>query len=205
MSQFVRMIDHSIIDFFVQQAEDTRYCRDNLLKDSPYLLSNGELDSFSGNIPEETTDSLVIAEAFCDGKNIILQTTQCGGGNLRGKAGVLALAESKVGLAILEYHFKSPASGIYPPSLEEIHYGIGCNQSVPFAVLGPAYKEYPYRNTSKRGIKHDIVAFELAAVLLQFEFFCQVLQVLEQRGLRVWYGILSCRSLRPLSCQANGI
>lgn len=38
MSQFVRVIDHSIIDFFVQQAEDSRYCRDNLLKDSPYLF-----------------------------------------------------------------------------------------------------------------------------------------------------------------------
>ena len=173
MSQFVRVIDHSIIDFFVQQAEDSRYCRDNLLKDSPYLLCNGELDCLFGNIPKETADSFVIAEAFCDGKDIILQTTQCGSGNLRGKAGALALAESQVGLAILEYHFKSPASGIYTPGLEEIHCGIGCKQSVPFAVLGPAYKEYPYRDTSERGIKHDIVAFELAAVLLQFEFFTE--------------------------------
>lgn len=48
MSQFVRVIDHSIIDFFVQQAEDSRYCRDNLLKDSPYLLCNGELDCLFG-------------------------------------------------------------------------------------------------------------------------------------------------------------
>ncbi len=173
MSQFVRVIDHSIIDFFVQQAEDSRYCRDNLLKDSPYLLCNGELDCLFGNIPKETADSFVIAEAFCDGKDIILQTTQCGSGNLRGKAGALALAESQVGLAILEYHFKSPASGIYTPGLEEIHCGIGCKQSVPFAVLGPAYKEYPYRDTSERGIKHDIVAFELAAIFLQFEFFTE--------------------------------
>ncbi len=30
-----------------------------------------------------------------------------------------------------------------------------------------------YRNTSERGVKHDIVAFELAAVLLQFEFFAK--------------------------------
>ena len=173
MSQFVRVIDHSIIDFFVQQAEDSRYCRDNLLKDSPYLLCNGELDCLFGNIPKETADSFVIAEAFCDGKDIILQTTQCGSGNLRGKAGALALAESQVGLAILEYHFKSPASGIYTPGLEEIHCGIGCKQSVPFAVLGPAYKEYPYRDTSERGVKHDIVAFELAAIFLQFEFFTE--------------------------------
>ncbi len=67
MSQFVRMIDHSIIDFFVQQAEYSRYCRDQFLNKSPYLLSNRELDYLSRNLPEETTDSLVIAKAFCNG------------------------------------------------------------------------------------------------------------------------------------------
>ena len=77
MSQFVRVIDHSIIDFFVQQAEDSRYCRDNLLKDSPYLLCNGELDCLFGNIPEKSSNRLVVAEAFCNGKDIILQTAQC--------------------------------------------------------------------------------------------------------------------------------
>ena len=174
MSQFVRVIDHSIIDFFVQQAEDSRYCRDNLLKDSPYLLCNGELDCLFGNIPKETADSFVIAEAFCDGKDIILQTTQCGSGNLRGKAGALALAESQVGLAILEYHFKSPASGIYPPCLEEIHCGIGCKQSVPFAVLCTPHKKDSHLDPSERGVKHDIVAFELAAIFLQFEFFAKL-------------------------------
>ncbi len=96
MSQFVRVIDHSIIDFFVQQAEDSRYCRDNLLKDSPYLLCNGELDCLFGNIPEKSSNRLVVAEAFCNGKDIILQTAQCGGGNLRGKASALALAESQL-------------------------------------------------------------------------------------------------------------
>ena len=120
MSQFVRVIDHSIIDFFVQQAEDSRYCRDQFLKDSPYLLGDGELDCLFGNIPEKSSNRIVVAEAFCNGKDIILQTAQCGG-NLRCKAGALALAESQIGLAILEYDFKSPASRIYPPCLEEIH------------------------------------------------------------------------------------
>ena len=95
MSQFVRVIDHSIIDFFVQQAEDSRYCRDQFLKDSPYLLGDGELDCLFGNIPEKSSNRLVVAEAFCNGKDIILQTTQCGG-NLRCKAGALALAESQL-------------------------------------------------------------------------------------------------------------
>lgn len=77
MSQFVRVIDHSIIDFFVQQAEDSCYCRDQFLKDSPYLLGDGELDCLFGNIPEKSSNRLVVAEAFCNGKDIILQTAQC--------------------------------------------------------------------------------------------------------------------------------
>ena len=174
MSQFVRMIYHSIVDFFVQQAEDSCYCRDQLLKDSPYLLSHGELDCLSGNIPEETSDCLVITEAFCNRENIVLQTAKCGGGNLRCEAGALALAESKVGLAILEYHFKSPTSGIHPPCLEEIHCGIGCEQTVPFAMFSTPHKKDSYRDSAECGIKHDIFAFELAAILLQLEFFAKL-------------------------------
>ncbi len=68
MSQFVRVIDHSIIDFFVQQAEDSRYCRDQFLKDSPYLLGDGELDCLFGNIPEKSSNRLVVAEAFLQRK-----------------------------------------------------------------------------------------------------------------------------------------
>lgn len=174
MSHLIRMIDHSVIDFFVQQTEDCRYCRDQFLKDPPYLLGDGELDSLFGNIPEEPSDSLVVAEAFCNGKDIILQTAQCSGGNLRGEAGALAFAESKIGLAVLEHDFKSPASGICLPCLEEIHSRVGCKKSVPFAVLGPAHKKDSYRDTSERGIKHDIIAFEPAAVLLQLELFAKL-------------------------------
>ena len=35
MSRFVKMIDHSIVYFFIQQTEDSRYCRDKFLNDSP--------------------------------------------------------------------------------------------------------------------------------------------------------------------------
>lgn len=173
MSYLVRMIDHRIIDFFVQQAEDSGYCRDQFLKDSPYLLGYGELDCLFGNIPEESSDCLVVAEAFCNGKDVVLYAAQCRGGNLRGKAGALAFAETKIGLAVLEHDFKSPSPGVYLPCLEEIHSSVGCKQSVPFTVLCTAHKEYPYRNTAERGIKDDIVAFELATVLLQFEFFAK--------------------------------
>lgn len=102
MSQFVRLIDHSIIDFFVQQAEDSRYGRDQLLKDSPYLLRHRELHCLFGYIPEESADSFVVAESFCNGENVVLQTAQCGGDNLGCEAGALTFAEAEVSLAIRE-------------------------------------------------------------------------------------------------------
>ena len=173
MGQFLRMIDHSIIDFFVQQAEDTRYCGDQFLKDSPYLLGNRDLDCLFGYFPKKSSDCLVVAEAFCNGKDIVLYAAQCSRSNLRGEIGALAFTESKIGLAVLEYYFKGPAPGICLSCLEEIHSGVGCEQAVPFAVLRPAHKEYPYRYTSESGIKHDIAAFEFSAVILQFEFFAK--------------------------------
>lgn len=178
MSQFIRMINHCIVDFFVQQAEDSGYCSDQFLKDSPYLLGYGELDCLFGNLPEETSDCLVVAEAFCNGKYVVLYAAQCSGGNLRGEAGTLAFAETKICLTVLEHNFKSPASGIYLPCVEKIHSGIGCEQSVPFAAVRPAHKKDSYRNASERSVKHNIVAFELAAVLLQFE----LLSKLHKRG-----------------------
>ena len=174
MSQFIRLIDHGIIDFFVQKAEDLGYCRDQFLKDPPYLLCDGELYGLSGNLPEEAADSLVVAETFGNGEDVVLQTAQSRGCNLGGEAGALTFAEAKVGLAILEHDFKRPASGIYLPCLEEIQPGVGRKQSVPFAMLGPADEEYPYRHSVECGVKHDIVAFEFAAVLLELEFLAQL-------------------------------
>lgn len=134
MSQFVRLIDHSIIDFFVQKAEDLSYCSDQFLKDTPYLLGDGELYGLSGNLPEESTYGLVVAEAFRDGEDIVLQTAQCGSCNLRCEAGTLAFAEPQIGLAVLEDDFKSPTSGIYLPRLEEVDVHVGGKQTVPFSM-----------------------------------------------------------------------
>lgn len=110
---------------------------------------------------------------FCRGENVVLQTAQCGGCDLRCEIGALALAESQIGLAILECHFKGPASGIYLPCLEEIQPSISCKHSVPLAVLGPANKEDSYRNTSEGGVEHDVAALELAAIFLQLEFLAE--------------------------------
>lgn len=81
MGQFVRLIDHSIVDLFVQQAEDSRYSRDQILKYSPYLLCHRELYCLFGYIPEKSADSFVVAESFCNGENVVLHTAQRRGGN----------------------------------------------------------------------------------------------------------------------------
>ena len=109
MSYFFRLIDYSIVDFFVQQAEGFRYCRVQFLEHASYLLCNRKLHSFFADFPEETTYSLVVAEPFGHREDVILDAAQCCSGNLGSEACTLAFAEAKIGLAILEDDFKGPA------------------------------------------------------------------------------------------------
>ena len=120
MSHLFRLVDNGIVDFFVQKAEDSRYCRDKFLENAPYLLSDRELDSLPGYFPEEASDCLIIAEAPGHRKDIILQTAQCRGGYLGCEACTLAFTESEIGLAVLEHDFKRPASGVDLPCLNKI-------------------------------------------------------------------------------------
>ena len=107
MSYFIRLIDYSIVDFFVQQAEGFRYCRDQFLEHAPYLLCDGKLHSFFADFPEEATYSLVVAEPSGHRKDVILDAAQCCSGNLGSEACALAFAEAKIGLAILEELMRS--------------------------------------------------------------------------------------------------
>ena len=173
MSHLFRLVDNGIVDFFVQKAEDSCYRRDKFLENAPYLLSDRELDSLPGYFPEEASDCLIIAEAPGHRKDIILQTTQCRGGYLGCEACALAFTKSEIGLAVLEHDFKRPASGVDLPCLNKIEVGVGGEQSVPFAVLCPAYKKNSDRDSSKDSIVYDIVALEFTAVLLQLEFLAE--------------------------------
>lgn len=65
-----------------------------------------------------------------------------GGCNLECETGALALPEAEVGLAVLEYDFKSPSAGVYMPCLVEIKSDVSSEKTVPFAMPGAAYKEY---------------------------------------------------------------
>lgn len=173
MSHLFRLIDNGIVDIFVQKAEDSGYCRDKILKNAPYLLCDRELDGLPGYFPEESSDCLIIAEAPSHRKNIILQTAQCRGGYLGSETGALALSKSKICLTVLEHDFKRPASGVDLPRLNKIKAGVSGEQSVPFAVLCPAYKKNSDGYASKDSIVYDIVALEFAAVLLQLELLAE--------------------------------
>ena len=195
MSQFVRMIDHSIVYLFVQKAEDLRYGCDEFLKDSPYLLGYRELYRLPGYFPEKTADGLIVAEAPCNGKDVVLDAAQGCGRNLGSEAGTLAFAESQIGLAVLEHDLKSPSSGIYLPRLEEIQARVSREQSVPFAVLCAAYKKDSYRDSAEHGIIHDIAASELTAVPLQAKFLAEPHK---RRGREVTVsGMVSCLAVLP--------
>lgn len=60
------------------------------------------------------------------------------------------------------------------PCLVEIKSDVSSEKTVPFAMPGAAYKEYPDRHATKNGIVYDIVALELVAVLPQLEFLSQL-------------------------------
>lgn len=62
MSYLVRLINYSIINFFIQQAEDSRYCIDQFLKYAPYLLRYGKLYRLSGYFSKKASYGLVVAE-----------------------------------------------------------------------------------------------------------------------------------------------
>lgn len=73
MSHFPRLIYEGIIVFFVQKVKDFGYCRDQILKEAPYLLCDRDLNCISGYFPKETTDGFVVAEASGNRKDVILR------------------------------------------------------------------------------------------------------------------------------------
>lgn len=102
MSNFLRPVDYNLVDFFVRKTEGICYCIDEFLKDSPYLLCHRYLHGFLGDFPENRPDCLVIGEPSGNGEEVILYGAYCGGCYLGSKRPALALAESKIGLAVLK-------------------------------------------------------------------------------------------------------
>ena len=140
MTEFVRPIQERIEDFLILDIEALCNHADHLKYHIPDSLSESELHAALDSIIEESAHSLVVREALGGGEQIVLHGRDYSHGNLRGevlgrakrqsRAAHLVLSESQVLLALLEYDFQRPTSGVNPVGLEEIELAIGGNPNM---------------------------------------------------------------------------
>ena len=125
MTEFVRPIQERIEDFLILDIEALCNHADHLKYHIPDSLSESELHAALDSITEESAHSPVVREALGGGEQIVLQS----------RAAHLVLSESQVLLALLEYDFQRPTSGVNPVGLEEIELAIGGNPCALFCDL----------------------------------------------------------------------
>ena len=145
MTEFVRPIQERIEDFLILDIEALCNHADHLKYHIPDSLSESELHAALDSIIEESAHSLVVREALGGGEQIVLHGRDYSHGNLRGevlgrakrqsRAAHLVLSESQVLLALLEYDFQRPTSGVNPVGLVEIELAIGGNPCALFCDL----------------------------------------------------------------------
>ena len=135
MTEFVRPIQERIEDFLILDIEALRNHADYLKYHIPDSLSESELHATFDSIIEESAHGLIVREALGGGEQIVLHGRDCSHGNLRGEVAHLVLSESQVLLALLEYDFQRPTSGVNPIGLEEIELAIGGNPCALFCDL----------------------------------------------------------------------
>ena len=164
MTEFVRPIQERIEDFLILDIEALCNHADYLKYHFPDSLSESEFHAADGSILEESTDSLIVREASCGGKQIVLQGRDGGHGNLRGEVAHLVLAKPEIALTFLEYDFQRPAPGVNPVSLEEVELAVGGDESVPFATLVPLGEEQTDITAGEGHIDCDVVATDTTAV-----------------------------------------
>ena len=145
MTEFVRPIQESIEDILILDIETLCDFADHLKHNVPDSLSESELHATLGSILEESADGLVVGEPPGGREQVVLHGRDYSHGNLRGevlgrakrqsRAAHLVLSESQVLLALLEYDFQRPTSGVNPVGLEEIELAIGGNPCALFCDL----------------------------------------------------------------------
>lgn len=166
MSKLVRFVNHSLKDFFVSNAEDSCDSSNQFQDSSPYPFADGNLMAVLVCQSEEFADSLVCHEPLYNREYVVLQCNKRCTGNLGGKVVGLAFAKPKQSLALLEYDFQGPSSGIDLIGLEEAKFKVSAKQSAPRVTLASAYKEESYASISKDDVCTHIPALELTGILL---------------------------------------
>ena len=109
MVHLFRSVNHSIIDVLIGQSEEVCYCYDQFLKSAPYSFNNRWFQSFLGSSFKEFAHRFICRKSFHNGKNIVLQCSQGGGGNLRSKIVRLAFTKSQKPFRLLENDFQRPS------------------------------------------------------------------------------------------------
>ncbi len=73
MSYLVRLINYGIINFFIQQAEDSRYCSDQFLKYAPISVAlRKAVPSLWIFLEKKASYGLVVAETAGHREDVIL-------------------------------------------------------------------------------------------------------------------------------------
>lgn len=130
----------------------------------PDSFTQGQFLGILTNVLEQSSDGLIFGETPRDGKDVILDETDCGMCYLRREVPGLAFPESQILLALLEDHLYGPSHGINLVCLVKVNGGVCCNDSAPWCTLGTAHIEHPYGYTIDKGIHHDVAAPVDAAV-----------------------------------------
>ena len=164
MSQFVKPVDKHVEDLLVPDIEALRHLSDELNHHIPDFLCDGELDAVRHHVLEETADGLIVGESPCRRKQVVLHGGYRSQGYLRGEVAHLALAESKILLAVLEDDVQRPPHGINLIGLKEVELAVGRNESVSLGPLATLAEEEADVPVCEPHVHSDIAAAKHTAV-----------------------------------------
>jgi hypothetical protein len=109
MFERLASVNQCIKNVFVVGIESFGYDSDDLLKNAPDALGNGELDNPIGRFVKEPSDGLIGDETFDCAQNVVLKYGERYAGNLGREVPGLGFPKSEQALSFLEEDFNRPS------------------------------------------------------------------------------------------------
>ena len=178
MSKFIRFINQGIKHFFIIDGEYLGDGCNEFKNGLPDSFTDSQLVAVLGHLSEELAYCLVVHETFHNREYVVLECHEGRARYLSGKVGRLAFAKPKQSLTLLEDNILGPASGVDFICFKETQVKSCCKQSAPCASLAATDEEQADWGVCKDDIGTDVLALELAAVLLLAPF----VQLLDNGG-----------------------
>lgn len=122
----------------------------------PYSFTQCQLLGILANVPEQTSDGLILGETPRHGKDIVLDKTDGRVCYLRREVPGLAFPETQILLALFKDHLYGPSHGINLVCLVKAKGGVCGDDPAPWCTLGIAYIEQSYGYPVNKGIHHDV-------------------------------------------------